>query len=85
MLLPMLGACAAPSGPGDGLRAEAPRRGTAESRGAVLRMAATRTGCGASVLDDPVLAQRLIAATRAEGPRAVEMPVFGCGGPFRAL
>lgn len=86
-LLVPLGACAtspSPVLPGDGLRAEAPRRSTAESRGTVLRVAA-RTGCGASVLDDPVLAQRLVAATRPDGPRPVEMPVFGCGGPFRAL
>lgn len=41
--------------------------------------------CGGSALDDPAVAQRLMAATRADGPRDLEVPVMHCAPVFRAL
>jgi hypothetical protein len=41
--------------------------------------------CSAAALDSALHAQWLIAATFAEGPRGVELPVFGCNRGFRAL
>lgn len=71
---------AAPHRP-DGSGTPAVRRGGA---GMPARGAGGR-GCGASVLDSPVAAQRLMAATFAEGPREAEARVIGCRPVFRAL
>ncbi|MBY0333454.1 MAG: hypothetical protein K2X49_22580 [Acetobacteraceae bacterium] len=66
----------------DGSGTPAVRRGG--GAGMPARGASGR-GCGASVLDSPVAAQRLMAATFAEGPREAEARVMGCRPVFRAL
>ena len=66
----------------DGSGTPAARSGS--GAGLPAREAAGR-GCGASVLDSPVAAQRLMAATFAEGPREAEARVMGCRPVFRAL
>jgi hypothetical protein len=91
-LLPLLAvaACAAPT-PTDPVAATpvftaAKLAERVPARGRGLRVAAPPApGCGLAALDNPVMAQWLIAATFAEGPRRVELPVFGCAPAFHAL
>ena len=87
-----LPACATTPAPvaGGTPRLEAPARtaglGETPTRRGGMRVAEMgRRGCAASALDNPAAAQRLMAATFAEGPRNVEAPVFACGPVFRAL